>query len=240
MKELEIISVIKEVLIRLIRMDYEITGGNSSEHLIFPNKIQSKGNIKRISEQELRLLFVEEFKNINSQWFYSIETPTKKKYKFGKMFEEIVCDKNGQSALIDMCIFEREGKNYRRILNIELKYKNPAIKNIAKDILKLICEEQNGAFIQLLDNTNRGTLCNNKKTGVFDKLYKSFEDFKENWNNENKYVRIIIISLKESILVHRNICKSDIPNLKKIFFSGNGCGNIQEIKNKEGWETENK
>lgn len=234
---IEVVDICKNVLTRLHAMDYEINGGNSSEQLIFPNKIQAKGNIKRISEQELRLLFIGEFKKTHHEQFYSIETPTKEKYKFGKSYDDIKISKTGQSALIDMCVFKREGKNYQRLLNIEFKHKNSATKDIAKDILKLICEEQNGAFINLLNNTNKGTLCNNKQTGVLDKLYKSFDDFKKNWNNENKCIRILILSLKEQVLIYRDICNSDLCNLKNIFFRPNGCGNIQEINEKEDWKT---
>ena len=144
---IKVLDICKKVLSRLHAMDYEINGGNSSEQLIFPNKRQAQGNIKRISEQELRTLFIEVFKDINSKLFYSIETPTENRYIFGPSFKEIACDKNGRSALIDMCVFQREGKNYKRLLNIEFKYKNTVTENIAKDILKLICEEQDGAFI---------------------------------------------------------------------------------------------
>lgn len=230
-------DICKKVLSRLHVMDYEINCGNSCERLIFPNKIQAKGNKKRISEQELRILFIEEFKGFNSDLFYSIETPTEKKYKFGLSLKNMVCDENGQSALIDMCVFKREVKNYQRLLNIEFKHKNTATKNIIKDILKLICEEQNGAFIHLLDNTNRGTLCNNNNTGVFDKLYKSFNCYKGNWINKNKCIRILILSLKDQVLIYRDICNSDLCNLESIFFRTNGCGNIQEINEKNDWKT---
>lgn len=230
---IDVINICKIILTRLKELDYEIDGYNFSEQLIFPNKTQAKGNIKRISEQELRLLFIEEFKKSNLDLFYSIETPTEKKYKFGKSYKDIKCDKIGQSALIDMCVFKCENKRYQRLLNIEFKHKNTAIKNITKDIVKLICERQNGAFIHLLNNTNRGTLCNNNKTGVFDKIFKSFCDFRGNWNNENKCIQIVILSLEEQVLIHRKICTVDLSDLKKIFFADCGCGNIKEIKGRE-------
>ena len=233
---IKIVDICKNVLTRLRAMDYEINGGNSSEKLIFPNKIQAKENIRRISEQELRLLFIEEFKKTHHELSYSIETPTKEKYKFGKSYNDIKISKTGQSALIDICVFKREDKTYHRLLNIEFKHKNTAIKNIAKDIVKLISEEQNGVFIHLLNNTNRSTLCNNKKTGVFDKLYKSFFDFKTNWNNKSKYIQILILSFEEQILINRKINKEDLNNLRNIFFADSDCGNIKEI-NGIGWIT---
>ncbi len=143
-----------------------------------------------------------------------------------------------------MCVFKNALDKYKRILNIEFKHKNTGIKNIAKDILKLLREEQNGAFIHLLNNTDRGTLCNAKETGVFNKLYKSFNDFKDSWNNEKKYIHLIILSLEQKknklskpILIHRKITKADLSNLKEIFFTDKGCGNIKEIKGKE-WNVE--
>ena len=238
---IDVSEISRTVLKRLSKMDYEKAGGTSCEQLIFPQKVQAKGTkLKdRISEQELRLLFIEEFKKANNDFFYSIETPTQNKYKFGKKYKDIKIDENGQSASLDMCVFKRTSNNYERILNIEFKHKNTGIKNIAKDILKLCSEEQDGAFIHLLDNTNRGTLCNKDKIGVFNKLYKSFNDFKGNWKNDKKYIHLIILSLKQEILIHRKITKADLGNLKEIFFINKGCGNITEIKG-NGWKVEPK
>ena len=236
-KIISIENICKKVLTRLDVMGYEKDKNISCERLVFPNKRQAKGNRKRISEQELRLLFIEVFKTSNPELFYSIETPTENKYKFGPSLDLIVCDKKGQSALVDMCVFERGVTNYRRILNIEFKHKNCAIKNIGKDILKLICEKQNGTFIQLLNNTNRGTMCNNKNTGVFDKLYDSFLRYKGSWDNNDKYIRILILSLKGQILIYRDICSSDLNNLENIFFQSNNCGEIEGIIGKNNWKT---
>lgn len=222
---------------RLCAMDYEKDEGCSSEQLIFPNKIEAKGNVKRISEQELRFLFVEEFKKANPDLFYSIETPTVDKFKFGKLYETIKCDLGGQSASHDMCIFERKSDGYNRILNIEFKHTNSDIKKTGKDILKLIQEKQDGAFIQLLNNTDKGTLCNKGGTGVFNKFYKSFSDFQSCWNNADKSIQLIIFSLKQKTVIHRYINKADLLKLEDIFFAEIGCGNITEVKG-NGWEIE--
>lgn len=235
------VEICKKVLAHLSAMDFEKAGGSSSEQLIFPQKVQAKGTkLKdRISEQELRLLFIEEFKQVNKGSYYSIETPTQKKYKFGKTYDDIKTDKDGQSASLDMCVFERNSGKYERLLNIEFKHKNASIKKIGKDVLKLMQEKQNGVFIHLLNNTDRGTLCNAKETGVFDKLYKSFNDFKANWNNDDKTIQLIILSLKQEMLIYREITKSDLDNLKEIFFIDTDCGNMTEIKGKE-WIVEYK
>ena len=245
-KKIDTISLSKTVLIRLSAMDYENhkenhkeNNGSSIEQLIFPMKIEKKGNnlVDRISEQELRLLFIEEFKKAYSAFFYSIETPTKLKYSFEKKHKNIISNSDGQSALIDMCIFERINNEYQRILNIEFKYKNTAYKNIEKDILKLISENNNGVFIHLLHNTDRGTFCKKGETGIFDKFRKSFSDFQKKWNDEDKFIQLIIISLKQKALIHRVLKKNDLKNLNNIFFTKSDCGNIKEIKG-YGWEIE--
>ncbi len=236
---LDVVQISKNVLIRLSVMDFEKCGGVSTEQLIFPKKIQAKGtkHKDRISEQELRLLFIEEFKKTNPELFYSIETPTVDKFSLGKSYESIKSNIEGQSASLDMCIFERVANVYTRILNLEFKHKNTSIKNIGKDVLKLIHENQNGAFILLLENTDKGTLCNLKETGVFNKFYKSFSDFQLNWRNNDKSIQLIIISLKQKTIIHRELNKQDLTNLKAIFFIESDCCYIKEMKG-NCWQTE--
>lgn len=242
--KIDTINLSKVVLTRLTAMDYEKhneNNGYSSEQLIFPVKIQREGKkyVDRISEQELRLLFIEEFKKEYVNLFYSIETPTKSKYSFGKSDEDITSGIDGQSALIDMCVFERISTKYKRVLNIEFKNKNNAYKNIKKDILKLITENTDGVFIHLLKNTDNGSFCNDKNTGVFDKYRESFTSLKEKWNNENKSIQLIIISLKQKTIIHRVLKKDDLRNIESIFFLGNkpNCGNIKNIIGR-GWKSQ--
>jgi hypothetical protein len=248
---MDIVQISKDVLTRLFNMNYERKGGSSDERLIFPNKFPSKIKSKdisveellkytRVSEQELRFLFVEQFiKDTSKDFFYSVETPTEKKYRFGKTYEEIRTDETGRSASIDMSVFKRDSNNkYNRILNIEFKNENVPSFNIGKDILKLIHEKQNGALIHLLKNTDSGTLCSSSDNskGVFDKYYESFSNskFQEKWQDgDEKYVHLIIISLEDKTLIHRKIKKGE--DLEVIFFKS-GCGNIKTIKG-NGWET---
>jgi hypothetical protein len=136
-----------------------------------------------------------------------------------------------------MCVLERGVDGCRRILNVEFKHKNSSIKNIGKDVLKLICERQNGAFVQLLKNTNRGTLCNAKRTGVFDKLLDSFLCYKGSWTSRDKYIRVVILSLEENILIYRDICHRDLGNLETIFFSSSRCGKIGNVIGRNSWKT---
>jgi hypothetical protein len=219
-------------------MDYEKIGGSSTEQLIFPKKIEAKCTKPkdRISEQELRFLFVEELKKEYPQLYYSVETPTIEKYKFGKIFKNITVSKSGQSGLLDMWVFQNNSNQYQRVLNMEFKHNPASIDKVGKDILKLINEKSNGAFIHLFNNTNSGTLSSSNVTreGIFDKLYKSFTKFKSNWNDNEKYIQIVILSLDQHTLIHRKIYKTDLDNLKNIFFIGDGCGNILKVKG-NGW-----
>lgn len=283
MGEKDIFNICEKVLERLSKMDYERTGGIATEQLIFPNKFPSKKKEKeilekykdnpekaqenlekeflkytRISEQELRQLFIEEFIKEHSieaqKLYYSIETPTQNKYKFGKTNDCIkVCregDKDtGQSALLDMCVFKRVEEGYNRILNIEFKHQNAALKNLTKDVLKLMYEEQNGAFVFLLKNTNSGTLCNKGKTGVLDKLCNSFSKFKDiskdkcTWRGDkDKTIQLIIISLEQKkngtpTLIRRTIRKDDLTNLEKLFsINKDNSGDITKVSEGSGWK----
>lgn len=286
MKAIKIIEICNEVLARLSKMDYERTGGTSKEQLIFPNKFPSKKKDQeisekvkskpesekeisekellkytRISEQELRQLFIEEFKKEYPEelkkTYYSIETPTEAKYKFSKtnkkdddkINEIIKVDDEGQSALLDMCVFNKVDEKYNRILNIEFKHGNAPIEDIAKDVLKLMHEKQNGAFIFLLDNTNIGSLNNKtiREMGVLDKLNESFNELNKvenNWRknqDEDKSIQIIILSLEQNeaktkipVLIHRTLVNENLKSLKHFFSVGNI--NITDVPNGSEWK----
>ena len=251
---MDILQICKDVLIRLTEMDYERKGGSSNERLIFPNIFPSEKDGKifteeellkytRISEQELRFLFVEQFlKDTDKDLFYSVETPTEKKYRFGKTNEDIpILDDTGRSASIDMCVFKRDSDNkYNRFLNIEFKKANASKKSISKDILKLMNENQNGAFILLLKNTDAGTL-----KSVFQKFSSSFEthSLKDNLSdNRTTFINIIILSLEEKkdvkgtpFLIHRRI--NQVANLVDVFNFDGSVEDINEVK-RNGWEVE--
>ena len=225
---IDILELSKRVLTRLATLDFEKDARNSNEQLIFPVKIQSDGSkeIKRISEQELRVLFIEEFKIKYPGLYYSIETPTTGKFSFGKTYEEIKLENTGQSASHDMCVFEKNSTNYKRIMNIEFKHRNSGIKYTGKDILKLIREDQNGAFIHLLENTNNGTFIS-----VFDKLTKCFVRFQGEWDNESKTIQLVILSLEQKKLIHCELHKNDLLELTSFFSSTQESGNINNFKN---------
>ncbi len=132
----------------------------------------------RVSEQELRFAFVEQFNRIckskNWPYYYSVETPTDKRYVVSKGIEPRVAEKDeGVSAQFDLVIHDDEG---RRKCRIEFKagMSSPE-KEFAKDFLKLNEESGESAsyFVHLLDeNANQNTFTrikNNrlqKKDGV--------------------------------------------------------------------------
>ena len=269
MEELDIINICVEVKTQLSKMGFEKDNVESDGQLIFPMKKEKKEEkekkINRISEQELRQLFIEVFKKNHADLYYSIETPTEEKYKFGKTYDDIILNINNYktSAALDMCVFKRETDEdeykYNRILNIEFKHGNAPLKDIAKDVLKLMREEQNGAFIFLLDNTNTGSLNNansssvnneikpKPRMGVLDKLHKSFEDFKEYVNywkeHDEKRVQLIILSLerkkksKGPVLIHRTLVNKNYEDLKNFFsINENGGVNITEVSKDSGWQ----
>ena len=129
--------------------------------LIIPSK---RDKNKRISEQEARFVFCSILNN--SDFFYSIETPTEKKYK--------ISGEGMRSASTDLTIYEyRDG--FRKLANVEFKAYNPRFKEIEKDIKKLVREEITGNWFHLLKNVNSMTL-----KALFDKiknaLIKNYSD----------------------------------------------------------------
>ena len=142
----------------------------------------------RISEQELRFIFVEMFNkhviNKISNLFYSVETPTNKSYVFDKDNggPKVVSDKGkneknkGVSARIDLVIMAKEADGtFKRVALIEFKAHNPDVNDYRKDICKLINEEENNPeclkyFIQIVNVNNEhrtwGNIENKKITAI--------------------------------------------------------------------------
>lgn len=117
----------------------------SQSRIIFPKySEQYRDSETRISEQELRFIFVEQFNKYceANQWnaYYSVETPTEEKYVFSKEHIKVVPykadgkEKTGQSAMIDLSI---HNDKFDRIALIEFKALNPEESAFAKDFCKL-------------------------------------------------------------------------------------------------------
>lgn len=150
-------AVIQEVY------DYQKKGGevfltsSKRSRLIFPEK---RDGTLRISEQELRFIFVEQLnQEINTGWnvFYSVETPTSDTYCFDGIPRP---DETGRSAQFDLVIHD---ENFKRIALIEFKANNADEHDHYKDFVKLnnsIESDENTLryLIEILKNADQGTL----------------------------------------------------------------------------------
>lgn len=135
--------------------------GKPSEvsRLIFPRYRVS--NELRISEQELRFIFIEVFNQYceenDIELLYSIETPSLDKYNFKNNPQT---SDNGQSAMFDLVIFDR---SFTRRVLIEFKANNADEKSHRKDIVKLINPQEGSedvlrCFIEVVENSNNRTI----------------------------------------------------------------------------------
>lgn len=149
--------------------------GNSSEfcesgsRIIFPKYSgRYRNGETRISEQELRFIFVEQFNKYckKNSWnaYYSVETPTEEKYIFSEKGDKN-CPykvdgegKGGQSAMIDLSI---HNDKFDRIALIEFKALNPEESAFAKDFCKLSNEPTCLTFfIMIVKSHDNGTITN--------------------------------------------------------------------------------
>lgn len=129
--------------------------------LVFP--CYMNGEI-RISEQELRFVFVETFNEYCDEeldWFYSVETPTEDKYKFTENGKNLDKPKRGegQSANFDLTISNGKGE---LLALIEFKAKNTKPFSYAKDFCKLWNPKEGNSnvlryFINVLDKADKDT-----------------------------------------------------------------------------------
>ena len=121
----------------------------------------------RISEQELRFIFVEQLNKVAKQYdlYYSVETPTKNAYVFSKDKGGPKIDNdNGVSARTDLVIHKIDNDKFRRVALIEFKALNPVETNYQKDFCKLENEKCDlKYFIQIIKNSDTGTIDNIKK-----------------------------------------------------------------------------
>jgi len=160
----------------------------TTNRLVYPQK---RDDLKRVSEQESRFLFIKKIEN-ESKFFYSVEAPTKEKYYFtGK-------EENKKSGNFDVCLY---GEDKKRKHLLEFKAMNPPVASYEKDFKKLIKDEDGltNYFIQVIINRDNGTLLNIEK-----KYNKAIQyAVKNNDDNKNKSKLVIYlcdIGLKKSIL----------------------------------------
>ena len=177
-----------------------VKGGAS--HLVFPRygrglykddklKGDTEQAVKtRVSEQELRFIFVEQFNKICDKYkemapyFYSVETPSDYRYVFSKEKDPRLAElgkknekgkQEGTSGNFDLTIHDEKGE---RIYWIEFKAAMPGQKDFSKDFLKLNQEAKQGVFVHLLETANKDTLDsliqgNKKSSPKLEKLGKA-------------------------------------------------------------------
>ena len=129
-----------------------------SPRLILPQR--RSGEI-RISEQESRISYCGLLNTLN--YYYSIETPTEKVYQ--------QTGKTSQSASSDLSLYNYDGKDFKKVANVEFKAHNPDKEQIRKDIEKIIKEGITGNWFHTLKNIDGGTL-----PSLFKKFIYSFKE----------------------------------------------------------------
>lgn len=162
--------------------------GKSS--LIFPHYQNGK---TRISEQELRFLFIEKLIPFlkKYEYYYSIETPTNDSYKFSKDKKQIkprrihyctnIDTDRFESAAFDLVIHRhRQDKNEDRLAIIEFKSKG-SMHEYAKDICKL------GNKYEGIKTTSRYFIVVVNKTGV-SKGKTTEQSVQEMFSNQNQQI----------------------------------------------------
>lgn len=185
----------------------------------------------RISEQELRFIFIEQFNKYvkkENNLFYSIETPTRKYYDFSGPESPRVVPKSegtGRAANIDLVIYQNDKEKIKRVALIEFKAHNPGRHDYLKDICKLLNEESNTDclkyFIQII--CIKRTYDDLQKSPT---LTKICEKIKGN-NNEKKINSLLYKGSKNDYEIFYRCCnlrKKEGSQVQKV------CGTIKNNK----------
>ena len=165
----------------------DIAGTPHLEHvgsrIIFPKYRENYRNAEnRLSEQELRFIFVEQFNEYcrknKLHWYYSVETPTENKYLF-KEQKKPKRDEGGQSGMFDLTIHD---ECFKRIALIEFKALNPKESCFTKDFLKLREEGKEilTYFIMYIKSYRSDTIAQ-----LYNKIFNATDDDKINYKDTN-------------------------------------------------------
>lgn len=161
-----ILDIISEAF-KHVKNAYELSkepNSSKDSRLIFPKK---RDESIRVSEQELRFAFVEEFlkyvKKKKKDWYYAVEVPTKIKYDFSdKKNPKVAEEGKGKSASFDLAIYAKGDNNFNLIALLEFKAENPKKFDYHKDLVKLENEKEGDNevlrfFIKIVENAEKGT-----------------------------------------------------------------------------------
>ena len=191
-----------------------ISPTSENSRLVFQMYGPHRGNETRISEQELRFAFVEEFYNYcnanNCNLFYSVETPTRDKYSGSSNNDkgkDPQTNPKGRSGEFDLVIFNEK---MERVCLIEFKANNSRYTQHKKDFKKLNNKEEGDAsvlrfFIEIVKNYDANTIKS---------LNKKLENNKEIKAEFRCYSLENGEEITQSILKFKS--KSLSPNSKKI------------------------
>lgn len=146
---------------------------DTESRLVFP---EYRNQERRVSEQELRFVFVEQIQSLLKQYgyYYSVETPTRDKYKFSENRKNIVCQSGvGQSASFDLTIKDRN----KNVAIIEFKAKSAGPHEYAKDLCKLWNNKEDGEFRYFINIFEK--MANKTRNKLIEKLTPSQNGFLE-------------------------------------------------------------
>ncbi len=147
---------IDDIIKETIKSSFEIlkelikNGFSEKTKLIIPNyqnnkrKNSNSDDEIRVSEQELRFIFVEQLnKTLPEGFYYSIETPTNKKYKFSEKGKNCKPVRNvGKSGNFDLTIQAIQDEEKQIVAIVEFKSKSASPHSYAKDLCKLWNKEE--------------------------------------------------------------------------------------------------
>ena len=199
MKTIE--NIIKDSLFELKNIACENKNENKKQksRLIFPKKREP--NSIRISEQEARFLFIRELEIQENKhsFYYSIETPTNKIYRFsenGKQIEPKIGE--GKSASIDVTLLTKENDIFCRKHLIEFKQGN--VNTCRKDFLKLLFDIDglHNFYINIIereDLSKRKTL-----ESIINKYQNAINDLKNVQQKDVSVLTIILFNINDGDL----------------------------------------
>lgn len=180
-------AVIERTLSKLNSLYHRDGGGLETTRLIFPRYWVTEEDKRvegevRVSEQELRFMFVEELNkycDAHREWevYYSVETPTSNSYQ--------LTGESQQSGCIDLCI---HGKDLKRIALIEFKALNPSEHDHAKDAFKLKHEIEGEFryFIEIVKSHKSKT-----RGSIVDKLNEDNGYHAHTMNHSHRFTYIV-------------------------------------------------
>ena len=226
-----IISTVEKMIIASLRELAKIANENGKaikqqeSKLIFPKYCCGKHEgEKRVSEQESRLLFIRELEKQNeTEFYYSIETPTTKSYKFSDKIEKeydpniVAVDIGGQSASFDLTMYDNslERKHF-------IEFKNGNVDTVKKDFLKLLCDKngKKNYFVNIIerDDLSKGKTIESIK-GKYQNAVNYIKNIIDKKKHTNSVLRIILFNIKDGnfiqfkdIALNENILIEELTN----------------------------